>query len=300
MKQLVKSRILQFITLAAISVSTLSACGEKSVENLEATCERLRSNMKPFESIELLSRKLYYDGDSVAMLLGGETREDNKRFIHEKFPFMRSYTISGIRDGDYEKGVNDYRIQTALHVFSSTPNPIFLSDEDLTAIEASADPYSEIVEPKVLRIIGESYSDKGCVGLDSRNNVDYSLRVEELYSDTLEAAEDSLNHLLGILLCDRDGKIDDVKCDSVDFDSSVYGTSSSTELTEEERAILAEREADAEKESQNQSSTTEFANVSPGQICSNLGQIVETEDYGSLMCKLVTINRIRGLFWMRA
>lgn len=293
------TKICKVTATVVISVFTLTSCGGSGVENLEATCERLRSVMKPLENVELLSRKLYYDGDSVAMLLGGESRDSNKRFIYETFPFMQNYTIEGIQRGEFEEGVDDYRIQTALHVFSSTPNPIILTEKDLSDIQASDDPYSDVIEPKVIRIIGDSYSDEGCVGLDSANDVDYGLRIEELYSDTQDAAKESLHHLLGILLCERDGKIGDVKCDSVDFDSSIYGKGSSNELTEEERAILAEREADAEREAQNPSGTSEYSDASPGQVCNNLGEIVQTESYGSLMCKLVTVNRLRALLWMR-
>lgn len=85
------------------------------------------------------------------------------------------------------------------------------------------------------------------------------------------------------------------RCAGSDFDYSKYATAPSNELTEEERAILAEREANAE----NDSGSTATSNVSPGQICNNLGQLAETESYGTLMCKLVWVNKIRALLWMR-
>jgi hypothetical protein len=68
---------------------------------------------------------------------------------------------------------------------------------------------------------------------------------------------------------------------------------------EEEKAILAEREADAEREAQNPSSAGQSSNVTPGQICSNLGSIVQTDSYGQLICKFIWINRIKALVWMR-
>lgn len=86
------------------------------------------------------------------------------------------------------------------------------------------------------------------------------------------------------------------RCAGSDFDYSKYATNPSTELTEEERAILAEREANAE----NESGSTATSNVSPGQFCNNLGELAETESYGTLMCKLVWVNKIRALLWMRA
>lgn len=86
------------------------------------------------------------------------------------------------------------------------------------------------------------------------------------------------------------------KCAGSDFDYSKYATAPSNELTEEERAILAEREANAE----NDSGSTATSNVSPGQVCNNLGELAETESYGTLMCKLVWVNKIKALVWMRA
>ena len=293
-----KSRLIHFILLAALALSTLTACGGKGVENLEATCNILREKMKPFEDIALLSRNLYYDGDSVAMLLGDETRADNKRFIYQSFPFMKSYTIDGIQNGEYEKGLKNYKIQTAIHIFESTPNPIVLTEKEKEAIETSDDPYTEIIEPKVLRVIGEAYSDEGCVGLDDINEVDYTYLIDGLYDDTQSAAEESVSHLLGILLCERDGKIDDTKCDTEDFkDTYVY--TPSNELTEEEKEILAERERDAQSESQGSSESSGTSNVTPLQLCSSLGAVVQTENYGQLTCKLVWLNRIRTLVWMR-
>lgn len=251
--------------------------------------------MEPFESIGLLKRKLYYDGDSVAMLLGWDTRADNKKFILQSFPFMKNYTIEGIQNGEYEDGLSDYQIQTALHLFATTPNPIDISEDDKKKIEESSDPYTEIIDPKVVRVIGDTFSDEGCAGLDSLNNVDYEMQVTELYSDAQAAAGDSIDHLLGILLCERDGKIDDVKCDNKDFKSSSIATTN--EPTAEELEILAERERDSQNGNQGSS---EYSNVSAGQFCNSLGAVVMTENYGELTCKYVIVGRLRTLLWMRS
>ena len=219
-------RMFAKLVITFIAASLLTGCGGKKIENLAITCEQLRSELRPLENIQLLSRKLYYDGDSVAMLLGNETRQDNKRFIYETFPFMQSYTIESIQSGKYEKGINTVQIQAALHFFEKTSNPIVLSKDEIQKIESSIDdPYEEIVEPKVLRILGEPYSGEGCNGIDQEKDIDYSDRVGELFSDGLAAADDSIDHLLGILLCERDGKIGTAKCDTADFDSSKYSSS---------------------------------------------------------------------------
>lgn len=292
------SRLLNFALLGALSLSTLTACGGPSVENLEATCETLRTQMKPFETIAMIERDLYYDGDSVAMLLGTETRAENKRFIYQSFPFMKEYTIEGLQNGEYEKGLKNYQVQAAIQLFASTPNPIVLTDEEKVALEASSDPYTEIIEPKVIRVMGEPYSDDGCDGLDRTNDVEYELLIDELYEDTQSAVEDSVGHLLGILLCERDGKIDEEKCDTEDFEMP-YTDPSLLPPSPEELEILEERRQDAERESQNPS-TPSYSSASPFQLCSSLGAVVQTESYGQLTCTYARVNRIRALVWMRS
>lgn len=292
------SRLLNFALLGALSLSTLTACGGPSVENLEATCETLRTQMKPFETIAMIERDLYYAGDSVAMLLGTETRAENKRFIYQSFPFMKEYTIEGLQNGEYEKGLKNYQVQAAIHLFASTPNPIVLTDEEKVALEASSDPYTEIIEPKVIRVMGEPYSDDGCDGLDRTNDVEYEFLIDKLYEDTQSAVEDSVEHLLGILLCERDGKIGDEKCDTEDFEYT-YTDPSTLPPSPEELEILEERRQDAERESQNPS-TPSYSNASPFQLCSSLGAVVQTESYGQLTCTYARVNRVRALVWMRS
>jgi len=299
-----KSRLLSFSLITALSISTLTACGGASVENLEATCESLRKNMSDFVTNASIGRDLYYDGDSVAMLLGDETRQNNKEFIYQNFPFMKDYSIASIQSDEYKKGVNDSQIQAAIHVFSSTPNPIVLTDKDKEQIKISDDPYTEIIEPKVIRVIGDAYSDEGCAGLDAVNGLDDDFlsddrrTVPALYENMQEAVEDSVGHLLGILLCERDGKIDDEKCDTEDFEHT-YTDPSTLPPTPEELEILEERRQDAEREVQNPS-TPSYSSASPLQLCSSAGAVVQTEKYGTLTCGFLWVNRVRTLVWMRS
>lgn len=299
-----KGRTLSFILLSALSISTLTACGGASIENLEATCKSLRKNMSDFVTNASIGRELYYDGDSVAMLLGEETRQNNKNFIYQNFPFMKDYSIASIQRGEYQKGINDSQVQAAIHFFSTTPNPILLTDEDKELIKTSDDPYTEIIEPKVIRVIGDPYSDEGCAGFDAANGLDDDflgderLTVEGLYENMIEAAEDSVGHLLGILLCERDGKIDGEKCDTEDFEYT-FTDPSLLPPSPEELEILEERRQDAERESQNPS-TPSYSNASPFQLCSSLGAVVQTENYGQLTCTYARVNRVRALVWMRS
>jgi hypothetical protein len=253
--------------------------------------------MTPFDQRKLLDQGIYYDGDSVARLLGVDTRTDNKWFIYRSFPFMEAYTIEGIQSFEYERGLKNYQVQTAIHFFASTPNPIVLTDEEKEAIELTIDPYTEIIEPKVLRILGKPYSDEGCQGLDRENNVDYDFLVDRLYEDTQIAAEDSLNHLLAILLCERDGKIEDTDCTAEDFEYTY--SDSPVEPSKEELEILEGRRQDAEREAQ-KPSTPSYSSATPLQLCGSLGAVVQTESYGELTCKFVWLNRVKALVWMRS
>jgi hypothetical protein len=83
-------------------------------------------------------------------------------------------------------------------------------------------------------------------------------------------------------------------CANSDFEPT-FSTTPSTELSEEEKQILAERERD----SQDSSSSTVYSDVTPLQLCGSLGAVVQTENYGQLTCKYVLINRLRTLVWMR-
>ena len=180
-----------------------------------------------------------------------------------------------------------------------------LTDEDKELIKASDDPYTEIIEPKVIRVIGDTYSDEGCAGLDAINGLDDDFLSDErrtvsaLYENMQEAAEDSAGHLLGILLCERDGKIGDEKCDTEDFELT-YTDPSLLPPSPEELEILEERRQDAEREAQSPSTPSVNSSVTPLQGCTSLGAVVQTQDYGQLTCKLVWLNRIKALVWMRS
>ena len=129
-------------------------------------------------------------------------------------------------------------------------------------------------------------------------NADQTFLIDKLYEDTQSAVEDSVGHLLGILLCERDGKIDEEKCDTEDFEMP-YTDPSLLPPSPEELEILEERRQDAERESQNPS-TPSYSSASPFQLCSSLGAVVQTESYGQLTCTYARVNRIRALVWMRS
>jgi hypothetical protein len=88
------------------------------------------------------------------------------------------------------------------------------------------------------------------------------------------------------------------KCADSDF-TYTYTDPSTLPPTPEELEILAEREQEAERESQNPS-TPSYSNVSPLQLCSSAGVVVQTEKYGELTCGFFWVNKVRTLVWMRS
>ncbi len=89
------------------------------------------------------------------------------------------------------------------------------------------------------------------------------------------------------------------KCAGSDYVPD-FSSSGPSEPTPEELEILEERRQDAEREAQNPPSSSTNSNAKPLQGCSSLGSVVQTDDYGQLTCKLVLMNRIRALVWMRS
>jgi hypothetical protein len=90
------------------------------------------------------------------------------------------------------------------------------------------------------------------------------------------------------------------KCALKDFEVDWSDYPTSNEPTPEELEILAEREAQAERDAQAPSISGTMSNVTPGQICTSLGAMVETENYGFMTCKFVWVGRIKALMWMRS
>ncbi len=90
------------------------------------------------------------------------------------------------------------------------------------------------------------------------------------------------------------------KCAPKDFEVDWSDYPTSNEPTPEELEILAEREAQAERDAQAPSNSGTMSTVTPGQICTSLGAMVETENYGFMTCKFVWVGRIKALMWMRS
>ena len=127
--------------------------------------------------------------------------------------------------------------------------------------------------------------------LEEMNTSVWFSRVRDLYIDLAGALQVIRN-------CEVSGWHKSDKCAKNDFKSGPDTYTPSTEMTDEERAILEERRQAAENEAQTPSN--QYSDVTPMQDCTSLGQVVQTESYGQLTCKLVLMNRIKAFVWMRS
>ena len=164
--------------------------------------------------------------------------------------------------------------------------------------------WRDVVDPLATKIFGdylESEKNIGCNLIDEArkeensgdygNNFNTSVEFQRAVYDYIDFA----GFLQAIRNCEVSGWHSLYKCAKDDYVSKPSTYEPSTELTEEEKAILAERERD----SQGSSGSSGYSNATPLQLCSSLGEVVQTENYGQLTCQYVLINRIRTLAWMR-
>jgi hypothetical protein len=286
----------------------LTSCGASEEEKaLKANCDRIFANLKEIgDRPEIFKSSQYAEGHYMASLYGEGTRKEVERKILAKYPFLDEIIVGK------EKG----RQQTDLYYYSGS---IFLiaealkgtdiefpySREEMLAISTQENGWRDVVNPLATKIFGdylELTDHQGCAVIDQ-------IRVEERtegYSSDYNtgvafyrASQDYLDFaefLQVIRNCEVSGWHVTRKCAKVDYVSEPYTYTQSNELTEEEKAILAERERD----SQGSTGSTETLNVTPFQLCDSLGQVVQTESYGQLICKYVLINRIRTLAWIRS
>jgi hypothetical protein len=221
-------------------------------------------------------------------------------------PYLRDYDLADYESGKHEQGSEDWRIKEAVLLMSKTPVPLVFNDEEKQKISsAGADAYEKVVNPKIEFYLGPSYRAEGeteadgCEELDdaAEPSIDYDNMVEFNWDFYQSQLYDYARNYFWTLSCIQTGKVEGEKCSGTKYVSTPTSSSTlSNELTEEEKEILAERERD----SQGSTGSTETLNVTPFQLCDSLGQVVQTESYGQLICKYVLINRIRTLAWIRS
>ena len=296
-----------FKRISAIAVivlvgGLLTSCGTDQAEAaLKANCDRIFSNLQEMRTFSPGSD--YADEGYVARLLGEKTRKATEKNILAKYSFLDEIVV-GKEKNEQSIDPNFYAgaiflIEQAL-IGTDIEFPYTLAEmKDIASKENGS---RDIVEPLGTKIFGdfmELKEHQGCALIDqkkenisSENNTSvWFSRVRDLYIDLAKALQVIRN-------CEVSGWHKSDKCAKNDFKSGPDTYTPSTEMTDEERAILEERGQAAENEAQ--SPSNQYSDVTPMQGCTSLGQVVQTQSYGQLTCKLVLLNRIKALVWMRS
>jgi hypothetical protein len=315
--------------LAVIAPFVLVGCGLLPLSAAEKSyvedCKKVQLNLDKYMKIQDQFYKAEYDDprygwqtwpESYAVTNAGEeSRVSASRSVKSNFPWiyaiardnLQSKTkkeflaqdISSWSGGKLEQELLEgfYQLLAAGSSFNVTIDTLKRIDSDFYSLEfnnvfgtfapserfKNCDDALGLKEEESFESLASDYSFYGSTGVDLRSVLDVSI---------------------GLWGCETFGAgyVDYGKgwtnCANADFEDT-YVYTPSTELTEEEKEILAEREADAEREALNPSGSSGYSNVTPLQLCSSLGAVVQTENYGQLTCKYVFINRVRALAWMR-
>ena len=296
------SMALSIILIGGLLVS----CGASKEElALKANCDRIFDNLMAIgDRPEVFPSSEVADDDSVALLLGEKTRKEVESKILEKYPFLDDIIV-GKKKGEYNDlyyyAGSIFLIPEALQ---GTDIDFPYTREEMLEIATQENGWRDVVDPLATKIFGdylESEKNIGCNLIDEArkeensgdygNNFNTSVEFQRAVYDYIDFA----GFLQAIRNCEVSGWHSLYKCAKDDYVSKPSTYEPSTELTEEEKAILAERERD----SQGSSGSSGYSNATPLQLCSSLGEVVQTENYGQLTCQYVLINRIRTLAWMR-
>jgi hypothetical protein len=285
----------------------LTSCGASEEEKaLKANCDRIFTNLKAIgETPESIRNLKYADDETVPMLLGEESRQDVERKILAEYPFL-DQIIVGRQKGkqqydNYYYAVSIFIIAEALE---GTDVEFPYSNEEMLDIAIQENGWRDVVNPLATKIFGdykELTDHQGCAVIDkireeeTPDEFSSELNTSIAFSRASDNYVDIADTLQAIRNCEVSGWHVTDKCAKVDYVSKPSTYTPSDELTEEEKQILAERERD----SQDSSGSTGYANVTPWQLCSSPGAVVQTESYGQLTCKYVFLNRIRTLAWAR-
>ena len=298
------SMALSIILIGGLLVS----CGASKEElALKANCDRIFDNLMAIgDRPEVFPSSEVADDDSVSLLLGVESRKVAERKILAKFPFLDEIIV-GKEKGKQQIDLYYYAgsIFLIAEALKGTDIEFPYSREEMLSIATQDEGWRDVVSPLASKIFGnylEPEVPQGCTLIDDvraeENPEGYSsdFNTSVAFSRASDDYIDFAGFLQAIRNCEVSGWHMTNKCEKVDYVSKPSTYTPSDELTEEEKQILAERERD----SQESSDSTGYSNVTPLQLCSSLGAVVQTENYGQLTCKYVLVNRIRTLVWMRS
>lgn len=298
------------MSLVLISSFVLVGCGGAKVDaKLKADCDLIFDNLKAINQMpEVFDGSAVADGETVALLLGEYTRETAEKKILEKFPFLDDIIIGKKRDDQWSNPLYYYAGSIFLikQALEGTDVEFPYSDEEMKSIATQKNAGQNIVLPLANKIFGglgiaseEEEEPQGCDVIDeirvnenpdgSSSDFDTNVAFSQAQSSFLDFAE----LLQAIRNCQVSGWHEDAKCAKNDYVGGEDTYIPSTEMTEEERQILEDRE----REQQNKDLEPEKNSFArPGQRCVDPDRVVQTEKYGELICRNIVF---KGLVWVR-
>ena len=315
--------------VAFLSLFLLAGCGLLPLSAAEQSyvndCKKVQANFNEYIKIQdeiyngerddpRYDWKSWSGGSYLVTNAGLASRESASNYIKAKFPWIYSATENYFKNMSRSEFLKESP-RSWSYEFESTVNQDFFRilaegtsfDITIDSLEKLQDEFYSIEVDKVFALYAPSDRFKNCddaLGLkdeesfDSLSN-DYGLSSKAVNVGTV------LQVSIGLWGCETLGVgyieygIGWEKCAKNDYVTDVSDYPTSSEPTDEEIAILEERERTTEEEANEPSNSGGNSNVTPWQGCTSLGATVQTESYGTLTCKLVLLNRVKAFVWMR-
>lgn len=289
------------------SAGLLTSCGASKEEKaLKANCEKIFSYLKSVEDTpEIFENSSVADSDSVALLLGVETRERVEMKILALFPYLDEIIVGRAKD---KQQIDSYYYSGSIYLIEKSLEETDIdfpySQGEMLTIATTEDDWEDMVYPLAHKIFGDYFELKnhqGCAVVDAeKENPNPDNNTSVAFERASNVYIDFASSLQAIRDCKVSGWHVGNQCSKNDYVSEPSTYTPSNEPTAEELEILAERERQAQKGDQGSSGSSGNSNVSAGQVCNGLGKVVNTANYGELTCKLVLVGRLRTLVWMRS
>ena len=217
-----------FVSIVLIG-GLLASCGASKEElALKANCDKIFSNLQAIgERPEIFKYSDVADGESVALLLGEETRNDVEKKILAKFPFLDEIIV-GKEKGNQQIDLYYYAgsIFIIAEALKGTDIEFPYTREQMLDIATQENGWNDVIDPLANKIFGdymELTDHQGCAVIDQ-------IRVEEStegYSSDLNTsvafsrASDDYIDLAGFLQAIRNCEVSGwhvlYKCEKVDF-----------------------------------------------------------------------------------
>jgi hypothetical protein len=303
--------------LTGCSLLPLSAAEKSYVED----CKKVQLNLDKYMKIQDQFYNAEYDDprfgwqtwpESYAVTNAGEeSRISASRSVKSNFPWIYSIVRDNLQSkskkeflaqdiSSWSGGKLEEELLQGFYQLLATGSSFNVTIDSLKRVDSD---FYDLEFNNVFGTFAPSERFKNCdeaLGLKDEESFDSLASDYSFYGSTGVDLRSVLDVSIALWGCETFGAgyVDYGKgwtnCANSDFEHTFSSTPSS-ELTEEEKQILAERERD----SQDSSGSTVYSDVTPLQLCGSLGAVVQTENYGQLTCKYVLINRIRTLVWMR-